>query len=556
MSRLRAPDGRRRAGAKLALAPRLLLLVALLGMLGGAVLAEAYLTRGVAIGDERPPIPHTDVNPLGINTHLQDEADPAKVERSLDMIAAAGFTYIRQPFPWNDLESQPDRYWDSRHNVSSWAKYDRIVELAAARKLEIVARLDKPPAWARAGQPNLERIPDGRPNRDADYADFVADVVGRYRGRIRYIQIWNEPNLEGEWGGQPIDPAAFTELLKAAYTAAKRVDPAVVVLAPGLAPTDQTGPTNLSDLLFLQGMYDAGAREYFDIASVMVYGYGYSPYDRRVEFARNNFSRPIQTREIMERNGDAAKPVWAVEYAWLAFPEDWTGRASIWGRPVSEAQQAEYLYEGYRRAQQEWPWMGAMCIWTFRWIWPPDDPNEAVNPTRAFAIVNYDFTPRPAYTLLARSRDALDRAYTGAYTADSRLIQADEGWALRREDGRARLQPRRAGARLRIPFAGTRLDLVLSGAGSGYTVWVDGRRAAEVPADRPGRVVVVDGFDDGPHLIEVVAEGAGEGALTIDGFIVLRQPLGLRLLPWLKVGLSAAGALLLISSAWRKRQAG
>ena len=71
-------------------------------------------------------------------------------------------------------------------------------------------------------------------------------------GRIHYIQIWNEPNLQGEWGGQPIDPAKFTDLLKAAYTAAKAADPTMTVLMPGLAPTDQTGPTNLSDLLFLQ----------------------------------------------------------------------------------------------------------------------------------------------------------------------------------------------------------------------------------------------------------------------------------------------------------------
>ncbi len=388
----RSPSRLRRLLARpwVRLAVHLLVLAGLLVMLGGTLLAEPYFTRGVAVGDELPPIPHTDVNPLGINTHLQDEGDPAKVERSLDMIAAAGFTFVRQPFPWNDIELAPDNYWDTRNNISAWAKYDRLVDLAVARKLEVVARLDKPPAWSRAGQPNVDRIPDGPPNNDADYADFVASVVERYRGRIRYIQIWNEPNLAGEWGGQPIDPAAFTRLLKAAYLAAKQADPAIVVLMPGLAPTDQTGPQNLSDLLFLQGMYDAGARDYFDIASVMVYGYGYSPYDRRVEFARNNFSRPIQTREIMVRNGDAAKPVWATEYGYTTRSGD---PANQW-QVVSESLQARYLVETYHLVRRELPWLTALFLWNIS----TDLPEH--HEMQGYSVLRSNGRPKPAFEAL------------------------------------------------------------------------------------------------------------------------------------------------------------
>ena len=48
-----------------------------------------------------------------------------------------------------------------------------------------------------------------------DFADFVAAVVSRYHGRIRYYQIWNEPNIYPEWGSGTINPEAYVELLKA-----------------------------------------------------------------------------------------------------------------------------------------------------------------------------------------------------------------------------------------------------------------------------------------------------------------------------------------------------
>ncbi len=541
----------------------LLILVGLLASLGATPYAESYFSRGVDPGTDLKPIPHTDVNPLGVNTFLNEEADPAKVKRTLDMIAAGGFTFVRQMFAWYEIEPERDSYYDSRHNFSAWEKYDRIVDLATERNLELIVRLDKAPRWAREGQPNLDRFPAGPPNDDADYAEFVAAVVNRYRGRIHYIQIWNEPNLEGEWGGQAIDPARFTRLLKAAYTAAKQADPDIVVLMPGLAPTDQTGPTNLSDLLFLQGMYDAGAKDYFDVASAMVYGYGYTPYDRRVEFARNNFSRVIQTRDIMVRNGDADKPVWASEYGWVTLPPDWAGDPSPWGKPVTPEQQADYLYQGYLRAQREWPWMGVMCVWNFQWIQPPDAPDQIKNPTRGFSIVNYDYSPQPAYTLLSRARGVLDRAYTGAYPASSRLIEYDDGWALRDQGGMARLVPQRAGAKLRVPFSGSQFALLVSGSGADFTVTIDGEKArlrsagtasaAGSASGAANRELVVDGLSDRHHLAEVIATGGGSSSMALDGIVVSRFPASLWIYPWIQGTLAVLIVLNLVSLGWTVR---
>jgi polysaccharide biosynthesis protein PslG len=69
-----------------------------------------------------------------------------------------------------------------------------------------------------------------------DFALFAAAFAAHFRGQVNYIVVWNEPNLTGEWGMQPVDPAGYVALLRASYAAIKRANPDVMVLAGALAP--------------------------------------------------------------------------------------------------------------------------------------------------------------------------------------------------------------------------------------------------------------------------------------------------------------------------------
>ena len=322
---------------------------------GTVALAALCLTQPAPETDPLAPIAYGGVSPFGVNTFLEQEPDAAKVDRSLEMIADAGFTWIRQQFPWEDIEiAGKGDYWDHKWNVSAWDKYDRLVDLAEKHGLQIIARLDNPPAWSRR-MGDADGWTLAPPDDFEDYGDFVYAVVSRYRGRIRYYQIWNEPNIFPEWGDQPADPAAYTELLKVAYRRAKEADPDCVIISAALAQTTEEtrpefGPRNMSDLLYLEEMYAAGAQEHFDILGAMAYGLWTGPYDLRTSRDRANFSRVQLLREIMVRHGDAGKPIWAAEVGWNALPEDFVGEPR-YGRVTLE-QQARYAAEAYQRAAQ------------------------------------------------------------------------------------------------------------------------------------------------------------------------------------------------------------
>lgn len=363
------------------------------GVAGSApatLLSAACLTSGQKL---KKTIPHTDVNPWGTNTFLHKEVEGWKKQQTIKMIREAGIGWIKQHFPWEDLEQpRKGQFFDTKYNQVTWDKYDEIVKLTDEAGIKIIARLDRPPAWTRSDKSAPERPPD---NLD-DYGDFVHAVLSRYKGRINHVQVWNEPNLGEEWTGKA-DPAGYVQLLKIAYARAKEANPEAVVLSAPLAINTEMGPLHLNELDYLDQMYQAGGKAYFDIMSANAYGMERPPNDPPGKNVLN-FRRVELLRQVMEKNGDSNKAIWLNEYGWNAAPKEMPRDELIWNR-VTEKQQADWLVEGVQRAQREWPWAGVFCTWYFRQV-------GDIAPTRAeyyFRLVDPDFTPRASYNAIKRA---------------------------------------------------------------------------------------------------------------------------------------------------------
>lgn len=347
-------------------------------------------------------IAQTDLPPAGVNTFLQNEVEEAKREQLLQMARAAGFTFIRQEFPWEDIEVHGKGDFVDRRNdpngVDAWAKYDHIVELAEENGLEMIVRLSNPPAWSRELPPEVTGTL-APPDDYGDFADFAALVAERYRGRVRYYQIWNEPNGNEEWGiHQPVNPEQFTELLCLAYGRIKATDPQAVVLAGALTPTVAINPSNVNALIFLQRMYNAGAADCFDVMSAQGYGLFSGATDQRLRPNTINYPYHLLLRDVMVRNGDAAKPIWISEMGWNVAPEE---IAADFGR-VTPEQQARYTVEALARAQAEWPWVGVNNVWFLKL----ESEARAGEAMYYFRLLEPDFTPLPVYEALVTAAAA------------------------------------------------------------------------------------------------------------------------------------------------------
>jgi hypothetical protein len=505
------------------------------GQVAGLMQLPLNLTKPSLKTEPYAIIEHSGINPFGVNTFLHHEVEVAKREEQVRLIAEAGFHWIRQEFPWEDIEIHGRGDFVDRRNdptgVDAWIKYDNIVDLAGAYDLEIIARLSNPPAWSRAAGDDAGTF--APPDDFDDFAHFATALAGRYKGRIRYYQIWNEPNIYPEWGEQAVDPEAYTDLLCRAYRAIKAVDPDAVILSGALAPTAELSGRDLNDYIFLQRMYAAGAADCFDILSMQGYGLWSGPTDRRMRPLVVNYGRNQFIRDIMVRNGDAHKAIWISEMNWNAAPPD---VFPAYGR-VTLDQQARWAVLAYQRAQEEWPWVGVINLWYFKRA--SDDWLAERRPDAYFQMLEPDFTPLPIYDSMKAYANQPPVMYAGTHWADHWAVHYGAGWSpwLHQYD-RARVSSQEAGP-VTFTFEGTSLQVVFGPhetADYGITYRVDGGSLVTI-----AECCVSESLwqgRGGRHTVELQPTGT----VVITHYVVRDEP---RLTP----GALVAGSLLL-TGAW------
>jgi len=494
----------------------------LIGLLGVAIAARLVIAndkvrlRGIPPGEHVPggrfpaPVAEADVPILGVNVSLE-QYDDAELETALTHLDAGGFTWVRQSFYWSQIETEPGRF--------DWEACDRLLDaLAHHPQLRLVAVLDDDPPI-----PPVHRTDSGR------FVAFAHEFATRYGAQVDHYQIWDEPNLAAHWGGGPVNPVAYADLLARVAPAIRAADPDARILLAGLAPTVETGPQNLSDERYLDQLYRAGAAPYFDIVAGKPYGFYTGPDDRRVDAAVLNFSRLILLREVMVRHGDADKALWASHWGWNALPTDWAGQPSLWGQTDDRTQTARTL-AALDRARAEWPWAGALILEHFQPSAPPD------NPRWGFALVGPQFRPRPVYDAVAGWAAALPQAASpGGHPVLSPWATYEGDWHV----GALGADTGSDGDRATFRFAGSAIALtVRRGPYRAFLyVTVDGEPANQLPRDGQGRAYVVlydsspteatvplaTGLAPGPHTVEVVTEG-GQGQWALVDWRVSSSP--------------------------------
>ncbi len=523
--------------------------LALAILAGGAnVAAHHQAARGVAQGFPAP-LAYSDVPRLGVNAHLEDY-DTATLSNTLKPLLSQELRWVRQTFPWAEIEATPGRLeWDRWNAVS-----EKLDKLGAP---PVLAVLDEPPPWFQFSTSNLQ-------SSTFAFAHFAGEFAKRYGGRVDYYQIWDEPNLGARWGGQA-EPTAYADLLRQAGDAIRANDPGAVIVLAGLAPTVEQSSGNMPDWLFLRRLYEIGAQDYFDIAAGKPYGFYTGPGDRRVDANMLNFSHILLMREEMEKRGDAAKPLWATQWGWNALPQDWSGAPSAWGQ-ATEAQQAEYTQQAIARAAQEWPWMTAMFLENFQPGAPADDPRWG------FALVWQDGAPRLVYNALITSAAQMALPRPGYYAAVVKVKGIYVGNPTATFEGDWRFGELGAdwqdesGATVSFDFDGTGLALRVRRAADRANLYVtiDGQPANALPRDGRGAflqlippdftqadvvtIPVARGLPPGRHHAQIVAErGWNQWALvgwSVENQITHTQ---YQISNW---ALAVLGALCLVGAVW------
>ena len=237
------------------------------------------------------------------------------VEQSLDLIADAGFKVVTIPFWWSSIERESNQY-----NPHWLETFDRIVEEASNRGLDLMASVIHAPAWA-AESLGYSGYPLGRVARDsADYAEIVAFVAERWP-EIRYFYLVEEPDVSDHY--RSMDPAKAAADTIAGALAAWYHNPDAVILGANLTGyVYVSSPIVVRDgqdwdviagvLPFLRALYSQpGFADHVDVISFHPWWCPLDDSPGDVTTAEAYVAGVERVRSVMLEHGDYESHLWA-----------------------------------------------------------------------------------------------------------------------------------------------------------------------------------------------------------------------------------------------------
>jgi hypothetical protein len=306
--------------------------------------------------------PHAVGDIFGVGSFVSQRSSsisPLMVGRTRQL----GAKWVREEFTASSLHAATSAPY-------RWGKYDQSVNRERRAGLQVLGLLDYSNTWAYHDHGTM---PHGDMRQlISDFVRYARDVARHFRGRIRYWEIWNEPDLDAFWHPTP-NALDYAALVTAVSTAIKRVDRHAKIVLAG---------TSGVDLGFIRAV--AAHTHSFDVVTV-------HPYRSLPE---SSFLRQVQALRALH------KPIWFSEIGWPAGD----GCDSCFG----EVEQARYLVRFYALA-------AAAGIQRVFWYDLRDDPHSASDPEAHFGLLRRDLSGKPAFAAYAYLARLLDGSrYLGA----------------------------------------------------------------------------------------------------------------------------------------------
>jgi hypothetical protein len=307
-------------------------------VLAVAAVALALAVAGPAAAAGRP-----------LATAINDNGELTSPDAALAVqrMRAAGVTLVRTALDWSRIapEQRPAAFDPTNPNdpAYDWSSFDAKVQLLKRYGLEAIAVVNYPPSWAGGG-----RVPSPKVN---EIGYFMLAAARRYAGltpaipRVRYWQVWNEPNVNLFFSpqfrnGKPYAPTLYRSVVNAVAAAVHSVHADNLVIAGGLSPfTVKRGQTQtIGPLRFMREMLcmskgprprpTCNQRSHFDIWSHHPYTSG-GPTHHAFNPDDVSLGDLPEMRRLLTAAVGAAHVVsrsrvrfWVTEFSWDTSPPD------------------------------------------------------------------------------------------------------------------------------------------------------------------------------------------------------------------------------------------
>ena len=210
-----------------------------------------------------------------------------------------------------DVLAEPDSY--------SWAGLDRAVDFCLSQGKEVMYTFGNVPNWlngAAASCGNAYCQSGKPPLNNQDWLNFVTALVQRYKGKIKYYELWNEAcTYPYAWSGSV---PQLMRLVKSEYAIIKQIDPDALTISPS------SGSIH-GDISYFTQLLQNGAGKYADFIGI----HGYTTAQYRANTMTRSPEAILQDlnamRAAMDANGVGDKQFVDTESSWNMCMDKTTG---------------------------------------------------------------------------------------------------------------------------------------------------------------------------------------------------------------------------------------
>jgi hypothetical protein len=383
---------------------------------GGMAAQDGDAQESALVQDQPTATPVPSPTPLPVNNtkfqlgiQVQQNPDPVVYRLWMGEVRdKLKLGWIKTQVRWEDIEPAQGDY--------QWGALDVSMDLAAEFGNKVMVSVVTAPEWAREPGAPLDKV--GPPADPQTYANFLTQLLTRYRNKIHAVEVWNEMNIDREWAStKGLSAANYVTMLRTAYSAIKAVDPGIIVISGALSPTGYNdGVGAYDDFVYMDMLIQAGMLDTTDCVGAHHNGYNIGPNvpwnnvpnDPTAVF-RGPFDNAHHSWSFYSTlNGYAQKIQQAGSTKALCITEfGWPVTEDLNGTPVSFEfaddntlqEQAQFFGEAVQ-LMQDWGFVWLAFIWNLNY--GPQAGWDASNDNVPYSLLRPDYVPAPAYEKIAQ----------------------------------------------------------------------------------------------------------------------------------------------------------
>ncbi len=223
------------------------------------------------------PQPAGEAMQFGMNSH--------SVEKWIKASSLAGAGIVRMGGDLREIRPEESMPWNLepvRRQLDLLDRYGLQAQMLVAYGIP----------WATAEKYHKFKEVDGKIVRDTSwphgfiypvvppvFEEFITRIAETGKGRIKYYEIWNEPDIDPFYAGTTDE---YLEMLRTAHRVIKKVDPAALVGTGGFAFAPEDWLARVSALPTLQADILRTAQDAFDVHIMHIHG-DFNSYVHRVD---------------------------------------------------------------------------------------------------------------------------------------------------------------------------------------------------------------------------------------------------------------------------------